>query len=185
MKRFRNLLRTDKTALLVIDIQKKILPVILNHQLIIENTLKLIRGFKILSLPVYYTEQYPKGLGNTIPEIQNELSGIKPFEKMSFSCSGAEKLFDELKERNLKQIVVAGIETHVCVQQTALDLLANDFQVNIAADAVSSRKEIDHSIALERMKSHGGEITSTETVLFELLEVCGTDVFRQISKLVK
>lgn len=185
MERFSKLLRTDKTALLVIDIQKKILPVILNHHLVIENTLKLIRGFKILALPIYYTEQYPKGLGSTIPEIQNELTDVKPFEKMSFSCSGAEKLFEKFKERNLIQIVIAGIETHVCVQQTALDLLANYFQVNIAADAVSSRKEIDHRFALERMKSNGAEITSTETVLFELLEVCGTDVFKQISKLVK
>jgi len=185
MERFRKLLRTDKTALLIIDIQKKILPVILNNQMVIENTLKLIRGFKILSLPVYYTEQYSKGLGNTIPEIQNELAGIKPFEKMSFSCSGAGKLFDELKERNLTQIILAGIETHVCVQQTALDLLASDFQVIIAADAVSSRKDIDYKFALERMKSNGAEITTTESALFELLEFCGTDIFRQISRLVK
>ena len=151
IKRFSKLLRKENTALLIIDIQRKILPVILNHQTIVDNTLKLIRGFKILSLPVYYTEQYPKGLGNTIEEIQKELTGITPFEKMSFSCSGAENLFDKLKSTN--QIVVTGIETHVCVQQTVLDLLANNFQVNIVADAVSSRKEIDYKIALERMKS--------------------------------
>jgi nicotinamidase-related amidase len=183
MKRFEKLLRKEKTALLIIDIQKKILPVILNHQTIVENTLKLIRGFKILSLPVYYTEQYPKGLGNTVDEIQNELNGSLPFEKMSFSCSGADNLFEKLKDTN--QIVIAGIETHVCVQQTVLDLLANNFQVNIAADAVSSRKETDYRIALERMKANGAEITTTESILFELLDVSGTDLFKQVSKLVK
>ncbi|HEY7751048.1 MAG TPA: hydrolase [Ignavibacteriaceae bacterium] len=183
MKRFGKLLRKEKTSLLIIDIQKRILPVILNHQTVVENTLKLIKGFKILSLPVYYTEQYPKGLGNTVEEIQNELNGNKLFEKMSFSCSGADNLFEKLKSTN--QIVITGIETHVCVQQTVLDLLENNFQVNIAADAVSSRKETDHRIALERMKSNGAEITTTESILFELLEVSGTDSFKQVSKLVK
>jgi nicotinamidase-related amidase len=185
MKRFSKLLLTDKTGLLIIDIQQRILPVILNHQQVVDNTLKLIKGFKILGLPVFYTEQYPKGLGNTTSEIKEELKDIKPFEKMTFSCGGAENLFDEFKKKNLTQIVVVGIESHVCVQQTVLDLLENEFQVNIAADAVSSRKEIDYIIALQRMRTYGAEITTTESVLFELLNVCGTDVFRQISKLVK
>jgi nicotinamidase-related amidase len=114
-----------------------------------------------------------------------ELTGIKSIQKMSFSCSGSGDLFDELKEKMIKQIIVCGIESHVCVQQTVLDLLANGFQVDVAADAVSSRKEIDYKTALNRMRSGGAEVTTTESILFELLNVCGTDEFKAVSKLVK
>ena len=104
---------------------------------------------------------------------------------MSFSCFGAVDLFNKFNEKNLSQIVISGVETHVCVQQTVLDLLENNFQVNVVADAVSSRRETDRSIALDRMSDYAAEITTTESVLFELLNVCGTDTFKQISKIVK
>ncbi len=185
VKRFDTLLKIDKSVLLVIDIQEKILPVIKDHQIIISNTLKLIKGFKTLKVPVFYTEQYPKGLGHTLPKIKNEFEGSELFEKMSFSCGGAENLFSVFKKLKRNQIIVCGIEAHVCVQQTVLDLLANNFQVNVASDAISSRKETDYKIALQRMQTHKAEITTTESILFELLNVCGTDVFKQISKLVK
>jgi isochorismate hydrolase len=185
IKKYNKLLKTNSTALLIIDIQERILPVILNNQTVVDNTLKLIKGFKILSLPIYFTEQYPKGLGPTLQEIKNELGNLEPYNKMSFSCSGAGNLFEELKRKNLSQIVVCGIEAHVCVQQTALDLIENNFQVNLAADTVSSRKEIDYKIAVDRMRSAGCEITTTESILFEILNVCGTDQFKEISKLVK
>jgi isochorismate hydrolase len=185
VKRFDKLLTVEKSALLVIDIQEKILPVIKDYQTVVSNSLKLIRGFKILDLPVFYTEQYPKGLGNTLPELKSELEGAEFFEKMSFSCGGAENLFSKFKELNKTQIIICGIEAHVCVQQTVLDLLSNQFQVNVAADAVSSRKEKDYLIALDRMTKHGAEITTTESILFELLNICGTDKFKQVSKLVK
>jgi isochorismate hydrolase len=171
VKRFSKLLKLEKTGLLIIDIQERILPVINNHQLVVDNTLKLIKGFKVLSLPIYFTEQYPKGLGPTTKPILDELDNIKPFDKMSFSCSGAGELFDEFKNENLSQIVICGIEAHVCVQQTVLDLIENDFQINLAADAISSRKEKDYKTALERMRYHGTEITTTESILFELLNV--------------
>jgi len=185
VKRFSRLLKIGTTALLVIDIQEKILPVIHNHQKILENTVKLIKGFKILGLPVYYTEQYPIGLGSTVSIIKDELVDIASVEKMSFSCSGAGSLFDVFKFNKISQIAVAGIESHVCVQQTVLDLLENDFQVNVAADSVSSRKELDHQTAIERMKVNGAEITTSESILFELLNVCGTDIFKKISNLIK
>ena len=184
-KRYNKLLKTNSTTLLIIDIQERILPVILNNQTVVDNTLKLIKGFKILGLPIYFTEQYPKGLGPTHQLIKGELGDLKPFDKMSFSCSGAGNLFEELKSKNLSQIVVCGIEAHVCVQQTVLDLIENNFQVNLAADAVSSRKEIDYKVAIDRMRSIGCEITTTESILFELLNVCGTIQFKEISKLVK
>jgi|WetSurMetagenome_2_1015567.scaffolds.fasta_scaffold53769_2 isochorismate hydrolase len=184
-KRFSKLLKPEKTSLLIIDIQERILPVINNFQIVLDNTIKLIKGFKVLGLPIYFTEQYPKGLGPTVSSITEELGEIKAFNKMSFSCSGADELFDDFKKKNLSQIVVCGIESHVCVQQTVLDLIENNFQVNLAADAVSSRKEIDCKTALERMSHHGAEVTTTEAILFELLNVCGTDQFRAISKIVK
>lgn len=184
IKKYPTALVRRNTALIVIDIQEKILKVINEFERVVDNSLKLIKGFKILNIPIYFTEQYPKGLGPTIAEIRDELKN-NPIEKMTFSCSGAGDLFKELIDNDISQVVICGIESHVCVLQTVLDLLANGFQVNVAADAVSSRKEFDYKIALDRMRSHGAEITTAESVLFELLEVCGTDQFKQISKLVK
>ncbi|WP_337864557.1 hydrolase [Ignavibacterium sp.] len=185
MKRNPIILKKEYTALLIIDLQEKILPVIRNIDSVLDNTIKLIKGFKTLNLPIYFTEQYPKGLGPTSQKILSELQGYDAIQKMSFSCFGAEELFNELKSKKLHQIVITGVESHVCVQQTVLDLLANDFQVNVAADAVSSRREFDLLIALDRMRTLGAEITIAESILFELLEVCGTPEFKEISKIVK
>lgn len=185
MKRNPIILKKETTALLIIDLQERILHVIRNYEIVLENTIKLIKGFKVLQLPIYYTEQYPKGLGPTSQKILNELEGYTAYQKMSFSCSGAENLFDELHKKKLTQIIVCGVESHVCVQQTVLDLIVNNFQVDIAADAVSSRKEIDYKIALDRMRTLGAEVTTTESILFELLEVCGTPQFKEVSKIVK
>lgn len=183
--RHSTILKREDTALLVIDIQEKIFRVMLNPEILIQNVTKLIEGFRILGLPIFVTEQYPKGLGETENRLKEVLKGIVPIQKMSFSCSGAGELFETLKYKNIKQVVVTGIESHVCLQQTALDLLANDFQVSLAADACSSRKETDYTVALERMGSAGVVVTTTEAILFELLKVCGTEEFKKISKIVK
>jgi nicotinamidase-related amidase len=175
----------DKTALLIIDIQEKILAVVNNQKQVTASAIKLIKGFKILNVPIFYTEQYPKGLGSTAAVIAKELEGLSPIQKMSFSCFGAGNLLTRLKDNNVTQVVVAGIESHVCIQQTVLDLLANQFQVNVAADAVSSRNQIDYDIALQRMRAHGAEVTTSEAILFELLEVADTDEFKEISKIIK
>ncbi|MFO7446353.1 MAG: hydrolase [Ignavibacteriaceae bacterium] len=185
IKRNEKILIRDYTALLLIDIQEKILAVMNEPKQVINNSLKLIKGFKTLNIPIFYTEQYPKGLGPTSQKLLDELQGLSPIQKMSFSCQGAGNFFDRLFDNNVKQVVVAGIETHVCVQQTVLDLLANGFQVNIAADAVSSRNEFDYRIALDRMSTHGAEITTAEAILFELLTVSGTDEFKEVSKIIK
>lgn len=182
--RHPRILNRNKTALLVIDIQKKILGVMHEPKLVLDNTLKLVKACKILNVPIYFTEQYPKGLGTTTDELQEELTGTA-IQKMSFSCSGAEGMFQELINLDKRQIIICGIEAHVCVQQTVLDLLANGFQVDVAADAASSRKIIDYQTAINRMRENGAEVTTTESILFELLEVCGTDEFRAVSKLVK
>lgn len=179
------LIQKEKCALLVIDIQEKILPVIFDNERVITNTLKLINGFKIMNVPVFLTEQYPKGLGRTDSRILSALPGVKPFEKMTFDCFGSEELVNTLKENNISQVAVCGIESHVCVVQTVLDLIANDFQTFVAADAVSSRKLFDFEMSLRRMGANGAEISLTESILFEMLNVCGTDEFRSVSKLVK
>lgn len=184
-KRNQIILRREDSALLMIDIQERILGVMQNKELLIENNLKLIKGCKILSIPIFYTEQYPKGLGETAVVLKAELENYQAIQKMTFSCYAAGDLFETLTSQNIKQVIVSGIESHVCVQQTVLDLIANGFQVDLVADAVSSRKEIDYNIALDRMRSNGAEVTTTETVLFELLNICGTDEFKSVSKLVK
>ena len=183
--RHSTILQREKTALLIIDIQEKIFRVMLIPEIIIQNTIKLIEGFRILGSPIFVTEQYPKGLGETESRIKKSLKDIAPIQKLSFSCSGAGNLFETLQYRKIKQVAVAGIESHVCVQQTVLDLLANGFQVSLAADACSSRKETDYNIALERMRTAGVIVTTTEAILFELLNVSGTEEFRKISKIVK
>lgn len=185
MKRNPIILKKDTTALLIIDLQERILPVIRDVEIVLENTVKMIKGFKTMQLPIYFTEQYPKGLGPTSQKLLDELEGYSAFNKMSFSCSGAENLLEEFYKKKLSQIVVCGVESHICVQQTVFDLLANNFQVNLTADAVSSRKETDYNMALQRMRTLGAQVTTTESVLFELLEVCGTPEFKEVSKIVK
>ena len=185
MNRHPKILQREKSSLIVIDIQEKLLPVIYESERVVDNAVKLINGFKILNSPIYFTEQYPKGLGPTESQIKSALDERTAIHKMSFSCFGAGDLFEELKSKNILQVVVCGIESHVCVMQTALDLISNGFQVQVAADAVSSRRKFDYEIALERMRSNGAEITLTESILFEMLNVCGTDEFKAISKLVK
>ena len=179
------LIQKEKCALLVIDIQEKILPAIFDSERVITNSLKLINGFKIMNVPVFLTEQYPKGLGHTDSRILAALPDIIPIEKMTFSCYGSEEFVDKLKVNNISQVAICGIESHVCVVQTALDLIANDFQVFVASDAVSSRKLFDFEMSLRRMGANGAEISLTESILFEILNVCGTDEFRSVSKLVK
>ncbi len=185
MNRHPKIFQRENSALLVIDIQEKLLPVIYESERVVDNAVKLINGFKILNLPIYFTEQYPKGLGTTETRIKSALEERSAIHKMSFSCFGAGNLFEELKSKNIQQVVVCGIESHVCVMQTALDLIANDFQVQIASDAISSRRKFDYEIALERMRANCAEITLTESILFEILNICGTDEFKAISKLVK
>ena len=185
MNKHDKILTEKNCALLVVDIQERILPAMYENERFLENSLKLIKGLKVLQIPIFFTEQYPKGLGGTVKVIKDELEGLTAFEKMTFSCIGPENLLAELQKNNIKKIILIGIEAHVCVLQTALDLIANKFEVFLPADAVTSRKKQDCEVALKRMEKHGVEITLTESVLFELLNVCGTDQFKQISKIVK
>ena len=185
MERHKTILRKESSGLLIIDIQERISAVMKFQESVIENTVKLIRGFQVLNLPIFITEQYRKGLGPTEAAILEALKPLQILEKMTFSCCGVQPLMAQLKNENIKQIVICGIETHVCVQQTALDLVAQGYQVYLVRDGVSSRKELDHNTAIERMRQVGVIVTTTESVLFELLVKANTPEFKEIAKIVK
>jgi len=180
--RSRELLSRDDSRLLIVDVQEKFVPVIPVAGQLIANCRKLIQGAQVLGVPVDATEQYPRGLGTTVPDLA-ELLDDRP-EKLRFSC--AECLtWAAARDGDRCKVVVAGIETHVCVLQTALDLMAAGYEVYLPADALASRRKQDWRIALERLANSGAVITTTEAVLFEWCEVAGTEEFKEISRLVK
>jgi nicotinamidase-related amidase len=177
------LLASETSRLLIVDVQEKLLPLIPVAERLVHNCRRLLDGAKIVSVPAFATEQYPKGLGRTKAELAERLGPIP--DKVCFSCvpvldwGTASELTDDRD-----QIVVAGMETHVCVLQTVLDLIAGGFRVHVPADAVASRSEMDWQIALERMASSGATITTVESVLFEWCRQAGTPVFKEIQKLI-
>ncbi len=178
------LMSASDTALLVIDVQQRLVPAIAGHQRVVWNIRRLIDGAKILGLPVLATEQYPAGLGPTVPELAQRLPSPIP-SKLSFSCTGCAGLLDTLVDRGITRILVCGIEAHVCVAQTVLDLLSGGWRVYVAVDAVGSRFEIDYRTAVTRMDASGATLTTTEAALFEWCQVAGTPEFKQISQLVR
>jgi nicotinamidase-related amidase len=177
-----HLMNRNDTGLLVIDIQTKLIDKIPQKTEVIENTEKLIQGANILGLPVYATEQYPKGLGPTVAELVDQLP--HKLEKVSFSCGVLPEVIEFFKSKKIQKILVTGIEAHVCVLQTTLDLMVQDFQVYLAVDAVGSRHEKDLELGLKRMANEGVVLTTSEAALFEWTEKAGTPEFKEISKLV-
>jgi len=177
------LMNRDDAALLVVDVQAKLLPLIPGHARLVWNIRRLIDGAKTLGVPVAATEQYPQGLGPTAPELAERLDSIPA--KLTFSCSECGEIFTGWRDRGIWKILVCGIETHVCVGQTVHDLLGEGFRVYIAADAVAARGQIDHDIALRRMDSAGATLTTTEAALFEWCARAGSPEFKQISQLVR
>lgn len=184
MNRHETILRKQDTLLLAIDCQEKFVCVIDGHSTVIADITRLMQGMTMLGVPILITEQYPKGLGPTSAELIREAGGVSPIEKMTFSCCGSDEFCSRLKETGRKQIVVTGIEAHVCVLQTVLDLLANGYQVHVPETAVSSRTAANHQNALNRMARAGAIITNVEAVLFELLVEAGTDEFKKVRKLI-
>ncbi|HSD24312.1 MAG TPA: isochorismatase family protein [Solirubrobacterales bacterium] len=174
-------LDSDRTALVVIDVQEGFRRAIPDFDRIAKATATLIEGAEAIGIPVLITEQYPKGLGETVPEVSEHLPAeARPLEKVVFSAAEAEGF--DLEGRD--QALVCGIETHVCVNQTALDLLADGVDVQVAEDAVGSRTEENKRVGLHKMERAGAEITSVETALFELLGRAGTDEFKRVQKLI-
>ena len=179
------MLAVDKCALVVIDIQGKLAQLMHQKEALFENAQKLIKGAQILEIPIIVTEQYPKGLGPTIPEIAALFPNFRPLPKVAFSCCGDEGFQRELKAVNRRQIMICGIETHVCVYQTTVDLLASGYGVEVVADVVSSRTAENRGIGLQRMRDEGARITSVEMALFDLMRVAEGPKFREVSKIVK
>ena len=183
LPRSPELMSRDDTALLVVDMQERLLPSIQHGARVIWNVRRLIDGARILGLDIAATEQYPKGLGPTTPVLAERLGEIPA--KLTFSCGECSAIFRRWAERGRPKVLVVGVETHVCVQQTVLDLLGDGFRVYVAVDAVGSRFEIDYGTALRRMESAGATLTTTEAALFEWCEVAGTPEFKQVSQLVR
>lgn len=167
-----------------IDLQEKLFPTIHNNMQLEQKVITLISGLNTLKVPIVITEQYPKGLGLTILPIKNLISS-RVIEKKTFSCCGSEEFNETLKALSKKIIVLFGIESHVCVLQTAVDLKAQGYIVFVVVDCISSREEMDKEIAIHRFDREGVFLTTVESLLFELCETSEHKSFKVISKLVK
>lgn len=173
----------NDTVLLIIDVQGNLAQSIDNRESVLDNIQRVIRGCQIFGIPVILTEEV--NLGSTIPEITDLIPGVRPIIKESFSCCGKQEFMEALKALKRKQILIAGLETHVCVYQTAMDLIDQGYEVQIVADAVSSRAGKNREIALHKMRDRGVIWTSTEMVLFELLKTAADPKLRAIINIVK
>ena len=175
----------ENAVLVIVDVQEKLTNVMFEKERLRLELVKLIKGINVLDVPIILTEQNPKGLGPTIAEIKTLLPDLEPIYKMSFSCLGEEAFPNRLKDLGRRQVILTGIETHVCVYQTAMDLIDEGYDVQVVADCVSSRIRENKLIALDKMKSAGVDVTSTEIVLFELLKTADNPMFRKIASIIK
>lgn len=185
LKRHPQVLVSEKSAVLVVDLQERLLAAIPRRAEVLGRVRTLLAAADLLDLPVHVTEQYPAGLGRTAGELREGLDEAcaRRYEKTSFTALGAPGLAVALDPT--PQILLAGVETHVCIAQTALDLLAAGLQVHILADAVAARRDLDHAVALDRLRSAGAVVTTLEAALFEMIGEAGTDRFRAVLNLVK
>lgn len=179
------MLRLDDTVLLVIDVQGKLAQLMHNKTDLFKSLRTMILGAQVLDVPIILTEQYPQGMGATVPEIAELLEGVAPITKTAFSCCGENAFNTAFAALGRRQALLVGIETHVCVWQTASDLLTSEYEVHVVADAVSSRSAENKQIGLQKMRDAGANITCVETALFELMRVAEGPQFKEILKLVK
>lgn len=179
-----SILNQDKSLILIIDIQEKLLNAVYNKEALTAKAAILAKAADILKIPVVITEQYPKGLGYTIPELKNNMHS-SVFEKTSFSAIDETEVFDAIKKSKRSQIILFGIETHICVSQTANALVKKGYDVNIISDACGSRNEKEHYAGLDRIKSNGAKIITTEIALFEWLRTSKHQNFKEIQALIK
>lgn len=178
-------LHRDHSIGIVVDVQERLFPYIHDHDRFAAAVSRLVRGLKILEVPVLGVQLYTKGLGETVEPLRGLLKGSPRFEKIAFSCLGEPDILRELKLSGRRCVVVAGIESHACVLQTVLDLLVERFIPVVVEDCVASQRPSDKAVAIERMRQEGARITTSESILFELLGSAGTETFRQVSAIVK
>lgn len=178
----RRPLEAEHCALVVVDIQNKLLPPIFQKERLVQNAQLLIRSASILKIPSITTTQHSKGLGGIVPEIASLLPETPAIDKLAFSCFGSDVFCSVLKRLpgNRNTVILCGMETHICVMQTALDALREGYVVHVASDAVSSRTEWNWQIGLERIRAAGGVISSTEMVIYELLRSSGISAFKEL-----
>jgi nicotinamidase-related amidase len=175
----------ENTIGLVIDMQEKLLPHMKQSAEVKQNCITLINGLKVLNIPILVTQQYTKGLGPTDDEVNKAIGNFSYIEKSTFSCYRETNFIKVLNKSGKRNVIIMGIESHVCVLQTAMDLLYNNFNPVIVTNAISSRKEEDKKVAVWRMRDIGAIMTTYESILFELCKQAGTEEFKAISKLVK
>lgn len=177
----------EEAVLIMVDVQDLLMKQMDQEvgKKVIRNIRTLIAFAQKMSIPILMTEQYPKGLGNTVPEIKRIQGSLVPIEKVSFSCCGVEVFNHQLHQLTRKQVILTGIETHVCVLQTANDLIQKGYEVHVIADAICSRRKLDWKIGLRWMEKRGAMISTTEIIAFQLLKEAGTEEFRELSKLLK
>ncbi|GJH39965.1 hydrolase [Capnocytophaga sp. HP1101] len=176
---------TENTQLVILDIQGKLSQIVSESAEVLRNSRILIEGGKLLDLPIVWVEQMPDKLGSTNPVIAELLEGYTPVKKSSFSAWGNAEFREELKANKRKHVLLIGIETHICIYQTAVDLLAEGYEVSVIADAVSSRTESNKRIGLTMLRDAGAKVLSTEAVLFALLRTAEHPRFKEIARLVK
>lgn len=173
------------TVVLIVDIQEKLVRAMHAREDLVLRAQQLVQGARALNVPILCTEQNPKGLGPTVPEIASAMPGVNPVSKFSFGCCACEGFVHALQATGRRNVLVAGIETHVCVYQTARGLLEKGYHVEVAADACSARTLQNKQVGLDKMRDTGAAITSVETALFELLKVAEGPAFKQILQIVK
>jgi len=178
-------LKNDRSVLVIIDVQTKLLSVMYNYPLLLENVKKLIRGAQVLEMPIIYTEQYPEGLGPTDPEVAELLGGLQPVTKMTFSCCSEDNFLNELRKTNRDQVIVCGIESHICVYQTCRDLIDKKYEVHLVTDCISSRKLENTELITIKLQAYGVYPTSVEMALFEMLKDASNSAFKKIAKIIK
>ena len=179
------MLNSKNTALVIIDVQGKLARIMQNADALFRNLAMLIKGFRLLDVPIIWMEQLPDKLGSTVEEVSVHLDGLKPIAKDVFSCGQNTEFHNKLNEVSPENVVLAGIETHVCVYQTAMDLLEKDYNVEVVADATSTRLEHNKEIGLEKIRRSGGQITSVETALFELQGKATGSTFKELIEIIK
>lgn len=179
------MLEAGKSVLVLVDVQVKLSPVMHNKEQLFDGLDRLIRAVKALDIPVIWTEQAPDKMGPTIKELARHFSGLHPIPKTSFSCWGSSEFRDALAATGRNQVILAGIEAHVCIYQTAADLVSHDYHVEVVSDAVASRTEFSKLAGLGRVKQIGGAITTVEMLVFEILRTSRHPAFSEILKIVK
>jgi len=177
-------LTREESALMIIDIQERLVPVMERREQVIHNAQVLIFAAQRLGIPIIVTEQYPRGLGKTVKELSDVLGNFRAVEKLTFSAY-TQEVASELAGLGRKKVIICGMETHVCVFQTVRELLRAGYQVFVVKDAVCSRAHDNHQNGLDLMDRMGAVITNTETVIFDLLKVAGTPEFKELSRLIK